>query len=412
MAAHRPAMRIGVTFAALALLAPSLAARQLTGPPPAIGSLIDEAYATAFNLDHDRAIAIARRAVALAPESASAHRTLASMLWMKILFQRGAVSVDNYMSGMAGSQKHLPKPAAALDKEFHAELGRAIALAEDRLDLNGSDIGARYDAGAAYGLQASYAASIDGSLTSAFRTARRAFDAQEQVLERSPQHPHASVTVGTYRYLISALSLPARWFAYVAGFGGGKERGIGMLEAAFENPDASVEAGAALMLIYTREGRHEDALALARQLSERYPRNRLLVLEAGAAAIRAGLAEEAEDMLTRGLSALDRDPRPRVPGERAIWLYKRGLARLARNRADDALGDFRSALDSQPAGWWRGRIHVGLGKIDDLAGRRDAARAHYAEARRICEPLADVICEDEARTLERRPFVMSGRDLG
>lgn len=274
-----------------------------------------------------------------------------------------------------------------------------------------SSLDARYEAGAAYGLQASYTASVEGSLRPAYRTAKRAFDEQEAVLERDPTHAGANVVVGTYRYMVSRLGLPSRWLAYLAGFGGGTERGIAMLEQAFETGRVTMEAGTALLLIYSREGRHEDAHRIALRMAARFPDNRVLVLEAGTAAARAGLAGEAERLLSDGLGRLDRDPRPRLPGERAIWLYQLGQAQLQLNRRSDAASTLQAALDSGPFGWMRGRILVALGKLDDLSGRRQAAVARYDEARALCDTLKDVICEAEARRLQRRPFRMEGPGL-
>jgi len=208
---------------------------------------------------------------------------------------------------------------------------------------------------------------------------------------------------------VSSLGLASRWLAYIAGFGGGKERGITMIETALESGEAWIEGGAALLLIYTREGRHEDAYRLALRLAEHYPDNRIVRLEAGAAAVRAGLGAEAERVLSAGLTALDNETRPLIPGERAIWLYKRGMARLVAGQPDRARADLDAALESGPHGWMRGRVLVGIGKVHDLAGRRVAATAAYAEARDVCEKLDDVIGRDEARALLRRPFSTGGR---
>lgn len=103
------------------------------GPAAAAASpvetLIDRAYERAFNLAHDDAIALAREAVAAAPDDSRAHRALASLLWQKALFLRGAVTIDHYMSGMSEAQEHLPDPPAALEQEFRAALARATELA-------------------------------------------------------------------------------------------------------------------------------------------------------------------------------------------------------------------------------------------------------------------------------------------
>jgi len=243
----------------------SLAARQTRGAPPspppplALGDLIARAFNSAYNLDHDAAIADARQAIAIAPDDAAAHRALASILWLRILFLRGAVTVDTYLGTVSKSLATLPKPPPDIDAEFRRELGIATSLAEARLKKNAHDVQAEFDAGAAYALQASYTASVEGSMMSAFRVARRAYTTQEDVLTHDPSRAGASVIVGTYRYLVSTFSLPTRLLAYVAGFGGDKQKGISLIEAATRSGDARTDAMFALILIYSREGRHEDA---------------------------------------------------------------------------------------------------------------------------------------------------------
>jgi tetratricopeptide (TPR) repeat protein len=369
-----------------------------------LSDTIEQAFDAAYNLDHPDAIAFARKAVAMSPDEASAHRTLAAILWLNILFQRGAVTVDNYLGGVTKAQIALPKPPPEVEAEFKKELALAMSLSEARLKKNSKDVDARYDAGAAYALQASYTASVDGSLMAAFGSAKRAYNAHEEVLDKDPNRVDAGVVVGTYRYLVSVQSLPTRMFAYIAGFGGGKERGIGLLESAMSGTSRHMDAVVALVLIYSREGRHQDALKLLRKVETEYPRNRLLILEQGAAAIRAGFPEEAEATLTRGLAQYEADPRPKIPGERALWLYKRGLARLTLNHRAEALVDLRGVFDAQPVDWVRGRTHLELGKIADLSNDRPRALTEYGQAKSLCEASNDPLCANEAGRLQKRPF--------
>jgi tetratricopeptide (TPR) repeat protein len=373
------------------------------GPAPA-AALVDRAYTAAYNLDHDDAVALAKQAIALNPKDPDPHRALAAILWLNILFHRGAVTVDHFMGGVAKSLGTLPKPPAEIDAEFHRELDTAIRLAQTRLAASPTDIDANYGLGSAYGLEASYAAAVEGSTFAAFKSARRAYDVEEEVLERDPNRAEAAIIVGTYRYIVSTLAMPSRWMAYIAGFGGGKEKGIALVETALKDREAHVDASAALILIYTREGRHDDALQILRELETTYPRNRLFVLERAGAAIRAGHAAEAEAALTQGLSQFERDPRPKIPGERAFWLYKRGMARVLLKRVPDAEADLRAALENQPVEWVRGRIHLELGKVADLQGKRDVAVGEYRQARTIATANNDAIAEAAAGRFERRPY--------
>ena len=298
----------------------------------------------------------------------------------------------------------MPKPPADLDAEFKREVAKATDLAEALLAKRDDDVMARYDQGAAYGLLASYQASVEGSILTAFRTAKRAYDAQEYVIEHDPARLEAGLVVGTYRYVVATMSLPVRMFAYMAGFGGGKERGIALIEAATRAPISHVDARVALLVIYGREGRHADSLRVARELEGEFPKNRMFTLEVGSSALRAGRAAEAEAAFTKGFAAFEKDTRTKFPGERAFWLYKLGSARLALNHLPAARADLEAALQNQPIDWIRGRIHLELGKIADLTNRRDDAVAAYRIAQTTCASRNDPVCAEEAGRFLKKPF--------
>jgi tetratricopeptide (TPR) repeat protein len=234
----------------------------------------------------------------------------------------------------------------------------------------------------------------------AFRAAREAYDEHETVLALDPKRKDAGLIVGTYRYIVSALSLPIRWMAYVVGFGGGKERGLRMIEeAAAYRGDNEEDARFALILLYNRERRYDDALKELAVLRERYPRNRLVWLESGATCLRAGRAADAERFLTDGIARLASDERQRMFGEEALWYYKRGAARRALGRASDADADLRKALASEGRKWVYGRSQLELGKIAVSAGKSDAARAAFRQAITLCDSDNDGATADEARRL-------------
>jgi tetratricopeptide (TPR) repeat protein len=355
----------------------------------------------AYNLDHQQAIDLLRQAVAAAPEDAANHRALASSIWLKILFLRGAVTVDHYLGSFSRSQVNLPKPPADLDAEFKREVATAIDLAQKRVDAAPNDPQAHFALGTALGLRASYMASVEGSLLGGFRAARRSYDEEEQVLKLDPSRKDAGLIVGTYRYVVSTLSLPMRVMAYVAGFGGGKERGLHLIEAAAAaSGENRTEAQFALVVLYNREKRYDDAARVLDALHRRFPRNRLVLLEAGATALRASKADEAERLLTEGIGMFERDNREKIPGEAALWHYKRGASRLALGRREDALNDLRMASATDAPLWVQGRAHVELAKLASLAGDRDATRVEVQRAVDLCERGNDPVCVDNAKRIK------------
>ena len=377
--------------------------------PSRADALAREAYDAAFNLDYDGAVDAARRLTALAPDDPRSHRVLATVLWTRILFQIGAITVDHFMGTLTKSKDTRPPVPGSLHEEFTAALTRAIDLADARLQQNRRNLEARYDLGAAHAIQATFRASIEGNVTSAFGPARRAYGAIAEVLEHDSGHTSANVIAGTYRYVVSEQRFPSRWLAYVVGFAGDGERGIAMIERAAESPAAVYDALPALLLIYTREGQHDDALAVAERLARAFPRNRLFTLEVGSAALRAGRPREAERAIAAGLDALDAETRPLAPGERAMWLYQHARALVELGRAADAQRRLDAALAADPLGWVRGRIHLERGKVADLGGRRADALEAYRLARTIAARDNDPIGRRAAEALLNQPFRPGGK---
>jgi tetratricopeptide (TPR) repeat protein len=263
-----------------------------------------------------------------------------------------------------------------------------------------ADADAHYQVGAAYGVMASYAATIEGRLMGSFSPARRAYREHERALELDPQRKDANLIVGLYRYAVSTLRAPLRLLAHLAGFGGDSDRALRMVEDAARYPsDAQPSALFTLILIYNRESRFDDALRVVGELQQRYPRNRLLWLEAGHTALRAGRPRDAVAALEDGLAHLARDPRPRAAGEEARWRYAYGASLVAVRDRVAAERELRVALAGATRDWVRGRVHRELGKLADLAGDRPRALDEYRAANRLCRQDRDGECSDEVTRL-------------
>jgi len=379
------------------------------GQPETADSLRVRATQLIYEHQHDEAIRLLRQAVALAPDQSEMHRSLASAIWLKMLFLKGAVTVDHYLGSFNRARVDLAKPPPELVTEFHKSITAAITLAEERSAAPPhtrppatKEAQAHYDLGAALGLNASYIASIEGRLLAGFRAASRAYDEHEKVLRLDPNRKDAGLTVGTYRYIVSTLSVPLRLMAYVAGFGGGRERGIQMLqETAAGGGENRTDAMFALVLVYNRERRYDDALRTLQELRKLHPRNRLVLLESGSTALRAGRPELAEAVLTEGLGMLAATTGPKIPGEETLWRYKRGAARVALGRADAARADLQSATTVEAQTWVRGRARVELARVALQRGDRTAAAGEARQAEALCQQGQDPVCLDEAKKLLR-----------
>ena len=354
-----------------------------------------------FNLDRDAAAVTFRQAIAADPQDAAAYRGLATTLWLSITFRRGNMTVDDYLGGAASKPGGTwAPPPADTAAAFRDAIDRALAISRERLAKDPKDADAHYQVGSAVGLRASYSATVDGSVMGAFRAAREAYDEHEKVLALDPKRKDAGLIVGTYRYIVAALSLPARMVAYVAGFGGDKTKGLRMIEeAAGYGGDNQEDARFALILLYNREKRYDDALAQLTVLRQRYPRNRLLWLETGSTLLRADRPADAERVLNEGEARFVNDSRERMFGEPALFFYKRGAARAALGRNPEAQADFARSLAAQGRKWVYGRSHLERGKLALKSGDKSTARTEFQQAIALCEADNDASAANEARRL-------------
>ena len=352
-----------------------------------------------FNLDHAEALATFKAAIAADPGDPAAHRLTAASLWIHALFQQGAVTADDYL-GQVRSKVDRKPPPAEMAAAFRSHLDRALALADERLRQNPRDADAHFQVGAAHGFLASYTATIEGRVMGAFGAARRAYREHNRVLELDPARKDAGLIVGMYRYAVSLLPWHWRLLADLAGFDGGRERGLRLIEEAAAYPsDVQANALFTLVVIYNREERYDEALRVIAELRRRYPRNRLLWLEEGTTALRARRFGVARDALEQGLAKLTGDRRPRAFGEEARWRYAYGAALVGLRQIDAAERELRAALTAEAQEWIHGRARKELGKLADLAGDRTRAVEEYREARRICRAANDSSCFEESQAL-------------
>ena len=401
-ASVRAAM-IGSTGTAALLVAVLLPGRAAGSDRSA--ELLRAGYESAYNLDHEEALAAFRRAVEADPDDPAAYRAIAAITWLNLMYSRGALSSDEFLSSLPEPNTGVKPPAAEMADTFRANIGKSIELAEAQVRARPRDAGAHFNLGAARGLLAAYTVSIEGSLFGAVRLARGALKAQERVRELDPSRKDASFFIGSYRYAVANLNSVKRFFAYLAGFDGDRQLAIRMLEESAAYPsDVQADAAVLLVLVYSKERRYDDARRMLEDLRRRFPRNRLLWLESGSTELRAGRPGRALELLDAGIAAFERDARPKAFGEAAMWYSKRGSALAAIGSGARAEADLRRALAEEGRGWVHGRSHLELGKLADLSGNRTLAVAEYRRAAALCGADRDPVARDEAARYLDRPY--------
>ena len=362
-----------------------------------------------YNLDLPAALNFFRQAIDAESSDPAAYRAVAAISFFQIAFLRGAVTADDFLGGEVNADAiEMPRPPRELALAFHDNAQKALVLAEQQVRARPNDAEAHYQVGATIGLLASYSATVDGQIFSAFKYARGGYKENSRALELDPERKDAGLIIGTYQYIVSTRSLPVRWFARFAGLESDKAHGIQLIEAAARyRGENQTDAQLALVLIYNRERRYDDALRVLGDLRSRYSRNRLLWLEAGSTEMRARHFDRAERLLDEGIAKLSEDPRPGAFGEEALWHYKRGAVRVRLGRTDEALSDLRASLVGDARAWVRGRAHAELGRLADAAGDHRRAVLEYRTAVQLAKADADSIGIEEAEQLLSRRALTS-----
>ena len=357
---------------------------------PRLELLQEQGSEAIFNLDYDVARQRFKEMDRLYPDDPTGPEMLATTLWLETLNQarRLQSAIYSTQSFYAGAED---KPDPSVVRDFRDLTRQATQLAKARLQRNPRDPQALYVLGATEALKAAFAATVERRFTAALRSGSDSIDTQRDVLRLAPTFHDAELTIGMYDYIVGTLPLPLKMLASIAGVHGSKKRGIQTLErVAKEGQWARDDARVLLIAIYKKEKRFPEALALSRELHEKYPRNYLFSLEtadslASQAAIerQASKAKEAAAMESEAVSTFETmlNERPAAGvAPRALDLihFRYGEALLLMGQAERAAREFLAATTVKGADAGTvSRAHLRAAQAFDLAGLRTEALAEY-----------------------------------
>lgn len=242
-----------------------------------LDTLRAEGYEALFNLDYEGARTRFQKMLVLAPDHPAGPECLASSLWVQQLNQAWERKATLYSTG---TNEERPKVDRKQVDEFHKWIRRAKSLAEARLRKDARDVEALYFLGAAEGLEAAFAGSVERKYMAALRAGTDSVDHHRQVLKLAPEFRDAELTIGLQNYIVGSLPLAVKMMVATMGVRGSKKRGLDMLDrVATEGKWVRDLARMLLIDLYKREKRWADAGLMARDLSARYSRNYLFKLQ-------------------------------------------------------------------------------------------------------------------------------------
>ena len=349
-----------------------------------------DGFEALFNLDYERARKDFREIARLFPTHPAGPQFLAAGLWIETLYETRRLQASLYSSDSFYSPNE-DKANPKVIEQFRSWTREAKKLAEARLKQNPKDTEALYYLGATAGLKASFEEAVERRHFAAMRDGSDAVDHHREVIKLDPTFHDAEITVGLYDYVVGTLPLAAKILVGVTGMRGSRKRGLATVERVTkEGHWARDDARTLLIVLYTRERRFADALALARELSAKYPRNYLFRLEAADALVAQAALERKANHASAVASAereafatfeeLLHDRNVRDTAARALDLihFKYGEALLTAGQAERAAKEFITTT-SVPGGE-QGLVtmaHLYAARSYDIAGRRNEALAEY-----------------------------------
>ena len=367
-----------------------------------------------YNLDYDKAQKEFKEIVRLYPNSPAGPQLLAARLWIKTLYESRRLQSSLYSSEAfysSGDDKVDPK----IITEFRNLSREAKRLAQLALKKNPKDVDALDWLAVIDGLKASFEEAVERRHFAALRDGSDAVDHHREVLKLDPNRIDANLTLGLYEYAVGSLPLTVKVVVGIAGFRGSKKKGLQLIELVTkEGRWSSDDAKTLLIVLYTREKRYPDALALARELMAKYPRNYLFRLEAADALVQqaeierknknieAAVKAEREAFATFEDLLHDRSVRDTVSRALDLVHFKYGEVLLTAGEGERAAKEFLAATKvdrAEPA--LVTMAHLYAARAFDLAGKREDALSQYRQV--LTRP--DIYAaHDEAKKGLREPY--------
>jgi tetratricopeptide (TPR) repeat protein len=358
----------------------------LAMPALAAGARLSVGLEHFYNLEYDEAAAEFRKEAAAKPDDAGAWNHIAMSILYREMLRFGALESELVSGTNPFLRRAKMNPSPADQREFAADLQKAVAISQARLDKNSKDVQALYCLGVSHGLRANYNFLVRKAYMDSLRDATAARQLHNKITELEPANIDARLIQGLYDYVVGSLAWHIRMVGFLAGFSGDKERGIRTLEdVARRGKLNDVDAEILLCAIYRRERSLKKAVPLLQNLILRFPRNFLLRFELSqmyadlgdkAGALR--VLQEIERLKVSGSAGYSGLPIEKIE-------FARGVVQFWYNDLDQAEYNLKKVtaraqdldLNTGTTAWLR------LGQTYDLKGQRALAVNAYRQVERL-----------------------------
>ena len=274
------------------------------------------------------------------------------------------------------------------DNIFYRKIEKVIEVCDKILDTNAYDINALFFKGGAIGYRARLRTMRDDWFQ-AIQDAKEALEILRRCQQLAPFNHDIMLGTGLYNYF--SVKFPEEYpilkplMLFLPN--GDKRLGLFQLRAAARNARyASVEAKVALLQIYySFENDNYEALQIAQELTEKYPKNIYFQRYLGRLQVRLGMIMDYETTWKKILEHIKENPSLYNNNIAREATYYIGLALLYRQDYFNSLKYFQKSLegtklvDKKPTGFHSYTL-IKIGNNYDALGNRSEAIKYYKQA--------------------------------
>lgn len=363
---------------AMACCIPGVSAVADTTYPLNNDPTVKQALERFYNLDYDGAQSKLETVLKEHPQDPMAMGYVLTVVIFRELYNEDLLDTtyyahENFLS--SGRKVEIPHEVRQRIEDL---TNGAVAVCDQRIKQNEDDKDAYFARSYVRGMHAAFLTLADHSFAGAAHQGLSSRNDAEEALKLDPNYTDAKMAIGIQQFAAGSLPRWVRMMVGIFGMGGNKERGLALLrECAAHGTLTRVESMTALMLFLRHDGRYDDAVRVAEQLSSMYPHDYLYRLELANLSKDGGHGPQAIGLYKNVLSDAARhgyfiDAR--------LQLAYFGLAETERGQGqvEEALDDYLSAA-KQPkcSEWMRKRAQLNAGMMYDLLHRHQDAVAQY-----------------------------------
>jgi tetratricopeptide (TPR) repeat protein len=297
------------------------------------------------------------------------------------MFQRGLLESQLY-----GDKGEIFKPkqeplSAEFQQRLSATLDRAQAAAEQRLKCDPNDKDAMYWAGVAHGTRATFEFTLRRAWIPALHEAKDATRYHRDLIKVDPTYADAQLIVGINDYVVGSLPWYVKVLAALAGAHGDRTGGLVKVQrVAASGNYAREDARFMLDVLYQREKRFQDALAVVKPLAQQYPRNFLLRMELASLYGATKEWRKASEVYDDLIAEYQAGAFPQLPASKVMWLA--GQVHESLEERDKAVEMYEQAGRVRGGAPLNYRALLAAARLYTQMNRQEDARRTYEEVAR------------------------------